>query len=211
MRNIFFILIFIFTSLFVYADQVVLQPDSTVGKDTLIFEGDPNTNYGSANFLGIGEQTENISFQTLIEFTELDGYIGNEVESSTLEFYNYYNSGLFTTIYVIRIASEWDESAVTWNDKPNWNNSVICYGQTVEENNWLSIDVTSIVETWINGSFTNYGFWLYILEPEVSGGQNVAWRSSDFSNENNRPKLTLNYHGSKIQSTSIGKIKALFD
>ena len=114
---------------------------------------------------------------TLIHFP-LDDYIGVELYSATLEVYVFYS---------------WDDGIVLDFGPP-----------TLDD--WLSIDVTTIVESWLDESFDNYGF--YMSTYDETGG--VWFRSREYSTSTLRPKLTFEYDFTPIQPVSVGKIKTLF-
>ena len=73
-----------------------------------------------------------------------------------------------------RIASDWDESTVTWDTRPTWlppgqwTDSVNVPGSTGQ---WMTWDVTVDVQSFVDGTATNYGW--SIMDEKYWGGANI--------------------------------------
>jgi len=78
----------------------------------------------------------------------------------------------------------------------------------VDDHVWYDIDVTDIVQSWIDGDMDHYGFYIR----NSVGDEKVAYIMSGdyFLDYSLAPKLTLVYTGSEVQSASWGEIKAGF-
>ena len=183
------------------AVQVNLNPTQDAG----IWAKYPGTNYGSSIDLWVGY--DDGWADSLVEF-DLSPYMGTIVESSYLELYVYYSWGTIPTdSWVDRVAGSWNESTVTWNNSPGYEGSLWFYIGTPTLGDWFRFEVTSIVETWIDSSFTNYGFY---FADETSSYAGYYFYSKEYSDSNYHPKLELNYHDVSVQPTSLGNIKAIF-
>jgi len=103
------------------------------------------------------------------------------------------------TVNVHRITSDWDEMTVTWGNfgssfDPSINGS-FATGTTNEV--WLTVDITSLVQSWLNGTNPNYG----LLLDQVA--MNYP-RAEYYSRENfYKPYLKLDYTMGGGGSTSI--------
>jgi hypothetical protein len=94
-----------------------------------------------------------------------------------------------------RIAKSWDEPGVTWNnfmpgpvDPPSFDPAPFASFSTAV-NGWHVIDVTALVQAWVNGSLPNYGI---LLEQGLT--PYTLYLSSEFaSNPAMRPKLDIFY------------------
>ncbi len=182
-----------------FSETEELQPE----KDAGIFEGAPVGQYGSMDFCWIGYDSGRCD--TLIHFP-LDDYIGVELYSATLEVYVFYSWGTIPSDnWMARVADDWVETIVCWQYSPGWDDGIVLDFGPPTLDDWLSIDVTTIVESWLDESFDNYGF--YMSTYDETGG--VWFRSREYSTSTLRPKLTFEYDFTPIQPVSVGKIKTL--
>ena len=87
---------------------------------------------------------------------------------------------------------------VNWNNQPSFAES---FGSVdiVANNSWryVSLNITSLVQGWVNGSYPNYGVML--RGPEVSGNDS-SWRSFYTRNGSTEPQLVITYAGSAAQT-----------
>ena len=181
------------------ATQVILNPIQDAG----IFEDFPDNPYGSYAYAFVGY--DNGWADTLMQF-DLTPYLGIVVESAYLELYVYSGWGTIPTdSWVDRVAGSWNESTVTWNNSPGYDGNVWFYIGTPTFGDWFRFEVTGIVETWIDGSFHNYGFY-FARDTSTFGG--YYFSTKEFTD--NHPRLEFNYHDVSVQPTSLGSIKSLF-
>jgi len=91
------------------------------------------------------------------------------------------------------ITSTWDENTVTWNNQPSTNNiNAIVLAQSIDEyQDYLNIDVTSIIQHKITNPSASYGFMLSIVNE--SPYRSMIFGSSDNPDQNLRPKLEITY------------------
>jgi hypothetical protein len=80
------------------------------------------------------------------------------LESATLFIYVSQPSG--QTVNVHRITDAWEELAVTWNNFGGAYNAGIEGSFVVDAIDWRTVDVTTLVAGWLNGSYANYGLLL---------------------------------------------------
>jgi len=115
---------------------------------------------------------------------------GATIESATLSLY--VATAGNETVNVHRITAPWAETGVTWN---NFGGA---YDMAVEGSfvtdaafEWRSVDVTALVQDWVDGIHSNYGMLL-----EQGPTQHSTYRSSEYSTVELRPMLEICYTGS---------------
>lgn len=117
---------------------------------------------------------------------------GSKVNSAWLELYgsgltNYTNSK--SLIQVKKITSPWSELTVTGKNKPSYGSDIITSLYVGRTEGWYKLDVTSLVQGWVNGS-PNYGLTIVPGDNQES----ATFKSSDYmDNPNLRPKLEVIY------------------
>lgn len=108
-------------------------------------------------------------------------------------------SGLHSTIsglnnsYLKKITSPWDENTLTWNNQPSVTtvNQAPLPSSTSPTQDYLNINVTSLVQDMITNPATNFGLMLQ-LDVE-SYYRCLLFASSDHPNESKHPKLEICY------------------
>ena len=136
-------------------------------KDTYIASNRPNDNFGLQNDMRIGFSLTGSSLgamRMLLQY-QVQEYIpkGAVINNATL---NIFLTGVtpagdssmgFKALY---LTSDWSEKSVTWNShQPQWG-SEIGIGNASSQLGWHQANVTQLVNEWVNGGRTNYGFTL---------------------------------------------------
>jgi hypothetical protein len=185
------------------ADQAWLSPPTD---DTFVVDYNPDDNYGSWEIMFIGYS--NGWMDSFVEF-DLTGYYGMVVDSAYLWLYVHNYSGTLppNDCWIVRITTDWDESTLKWNNFPGWTDQRYITGPSSVDDWWV-IDITDFATNWINGTYTNYGIALGTHDGVGNDWFTVRTKENTAFNY---PKLELNYHDSTIHSTSLGKIKSLFE
>ncbi len=190
-----------------FAAQLILQPDPTAGKDSMIYQNSPSSNWGTYQYLMVNFGTGR-TVRGLVEFTGLSGIPGGAtVTSATLELWARYNNSPNDDFGVYRITASWSESSVNWTNQPA-HYATAYDSKHVTGGGWYSWDLTTLVQEWVSGTYTNYGFKL--IRANEGGGSWPYFVSSDYATASNRPKLTVNYTMTAVASSSIGRVKALY-
>jgi hypothetical protein len=83
---------------------------------------------------------------------------GAAFESATFHFYATQYNG--QTVNVHRITAPWVETEVTWNNFGSAYDPSVASSFVSDRLGWNSVDVTSLVEGWLHGTYENYGFLL---------------------------------------------------
>jgi hypothetical protein len=191
-----------------FAQQtVVLQPGPSDGKDALLhgLYTMVNTNDGNDQQLPAVAWTFGGTPGTVRSALGFDlSFIpsGSVINSARLSLYSWDQSGGMgnhsslsgsNACWLQRITSAWAESTVTWNNQPSTTtaNEVALPASTSPTQNYLNIDVTSMVQDMINDPSAGYGMLLR-LQTE-SYYRRVNFCSSDHINSALRPKLEITF------------------
>jgi len=114
-----------------------------------------------------------------------------------------------TVIEVFRPQASWDVSYTTWNSKQkgvpwitpggDWiDKNGVSYGttpyakatHTFGSTDNVNLDVTSLLQDYVEGKFTNAGFFLKANEIDETY---LAFYGADWTNDFQRPKLVIEY------------------
>ncbi|MEW6536607.1 MAG: DNRLRE domain-containing protein [Candidatus Auribacterota bacterium] len=203
-RNVCFVVLSVFCTLlyithFADSAEVTLQIHTDAdGKDAWVDElRDPSYYQGGLddeirtsydNYLGGQERA-------LIQF-DLSALSATFVNDATLQLYLYINTntdGTDKTITANRITAAWVENNITWSGQPSYDNqyqssTIVADGYV---NNWISIDITDMVNFWLINPAQNYGV---MLEISQGTGINEKHFASSEQPENpwQHPQLVLN-------------------
>ena len=181
-------------------NTIVLQPDSTLGKDATLFELNPNNNIGNSN--------EFISFDWTFSGIEAKGYSLIQFDLSSLPqntniisaklslFHNpILNSSAGqagdNACYLKKVTSQWNENTVTWNTMPSTSNiNQVYLATSISPNqNYPNIDIINFVIDWYNNPQSNYGMMLEIINKSLYNSMKFC--SSDYVDSLLRPKLEI--------------------
>jgi hypothetical protein len=174
----------------------IIQPLPVEGKDTWVTTFRKDENYGSKEHLFIGRFYGDVE-RALFRFNVSDISDNAVIVSSDLQLYQYNTWGSLEnfTIGAHRITSSWLLHTVTWNSNVSFDSSSVNTCEVIPSaGTWLSWDITSLVQGWVNGTISNYGVLLKKVN-ESSGGTAIScWTSRYTGNQNLRPKLEINYY-----------------
>jgi hypothetical protein len=182
---------------------LVLQPDSSAGKDALISFFYPDTNFGNHKFMHpdcwtIGGNLDII--RALIQFDLSSIPNDATIDSAFISFY-YAWDPLFTFgtdhygdnyMLLQRIVEPWQENTATWNNQPkiDTRHTVWIDKFTYPQQDYTDIDVTLLVRD-IYASNKNYGFMLRMADEVPYKITLIA--SSDYPDASKHPKLVVYY------------------
>ncbi len=199
------------------ATTIVLQEGRngyTGVEDTYIERGHKDTNHGSDITLKLWSK-ENARVNTLIRFDLSPVPAGKAAYRAILHLYiNYYYSRFNHTAYIrpYRLLKPWRESEATWNQAaagapwglPGASYANVDYAPLYASSvpvgpgfkghpGWIEVDVTSIVNYWLQHPGENYGFLLRFFQPEDKSVL-ITMLSSNWSGTALRPKLEITYY-----------------
>ena len=172
---------------------ITLQPGSE-GKDSGVSSLFPTWNYGnSSTFFNAGNQIAIV--RAYIEF-DLSSVPDNaKVTDTDLMLYHGDTSGTTNfSVGAYKITESWEEGTITYSSQPSYfseaehSNSV-----TAGNTEWESWDIDALVQSWLDGTFTNNGVVLKATD-ESSLDTIAVFRPSDYSNASYRPKLVIDYY-----------------
>ena len=130
------------------------------------------------------------------------------VTEATLSIYPFrkYYEGNNGPKSVFRLTKDWSESSVKWNTPWSTNGGDFSTPALASSNNssynvWEDYDVTSAVKDMIENSGNNYGFIFKFDSMTPKKGVSI-W-SSESSQEDKRPKLTITYEGGDTQAPEV--------
>jgi hypothetical protein len=186
---------------------LILQPDSTSGKDAILhgLSSEVNVNRGNnpqfaASAWTFGGEPGNI--RSVIEFNLKQIPLRKAIESAKLSLYAWdstigiaqnYSAEGSNACWIERVISNWSESTVTWNNQPRtttYNRASIPLSTSATQN-YLDIDVTKITQDIINYPDSSFGFMLKLQNESYYRSMNFC--SSDHANAAFHPKLVIKF------------------
>lgn len=174
-----------------------------------------NTNYSTYNKIAMHAWTYSGSTmykRSAMKFVLNEIPVGSEIVSATLYFYsdptrtstsdgegNSQLSGS-NAFYIERIIQDWNEQTVTWNTQPtSITDGRILIPASFSTTENIQIDLTNMVQTWINTPSLNYGIKLF-LQTE-SHYRSRHYGSTEHTNSGIHPKLIIEYNIPSIEFT----------
>ncbi len=171
--------------------RVVITPEGGtpevvfINKDSTLFNGEPDTNYGTLQYCGASNADYWYNYSRGILEFDISA-LPETVTSATLQIHGL-PRGLLTPGEVVRgdvsihkVTSPWEEMAVTWNTMPSFNTtSMDIVIPDVER--WYEWDITSLYNEWKSGVSENYGI-LLINQMEGTPRTGIGLKSSDWEN-----------------------------
>jgi len=160
--------------------------------DTYINAGSPLSNYGNDNIFQV-RPDNGADLRGLIKF-DLSSIPANAtVTSATLYLYSQDNkTGQLTSLY--RVTSNWNENTATWSTwglpGGDFDSGSSYFTFIPDQNNcMLTMDITNLVQAWVNGTYSNYGLMLYSTGPNHI----IKYSSKEDGTASKQPKLNIVY------------------
>lgn len=181
-----------------YASTLTIQPDGTNGQDTWL-EYLSDTNHGNESGLTVTQagyiNGSNTSDFGLIKFPLLSiprGAVISDAKAVVTSNYGF-DIGEAPDIVLYRVTSNWDEASATGNNMPTVDTGDT-YKATVANppsTGEISFTVTKLVQDWVAGTVTNYGFRLGFVI--FSTPSQRVFDASESAATTARPKLVVTY------------------
>lgn len=175
---------------------------SSPSDDAFIRASSPDSNFGYLPDIEV-RPDNGANRRGLVRFDLSSIPQGISVTSATLYLYEK-DRKLDQVTFIYKVTTPWNENSVTWNYP--WlipggdfdNSHAYASFPPIQSNCMLTIDLTSLVQEWINGS-PNYGFLLYSTGPNhilrYSSKENIAIGE--------HPKLHVSYIMPTLLSDSV--------
>ena len=164
---------------------------NTIQTDTYVNDSSPTTCYGSSVELYVGNNPAQAREGISYVYKNLENLNGMTITSATLYFYvERYSEWTTKDIEIGRVTSSWNDSTTSWNTQPTASYSdgiVVELADT--DTGWQSVDVTTIVQYWLNQTYTNYGLSLRDDGSGGGGNEEMYFLSSD--NISNKPYILI--------------------
>jgi len=184
------------------AIEYVLQPspgynDGTddgsadAGKDVMIKQGQPNTNFGDGDqwkSIYTGEQASFGDNRSFVQFSPDN--LPEDIISATLRLRSYYGPGHNSNgvLEAFNVLEDWNEITVTWNTQPDYDPVAIASAAFQNEDGWVELDVTTLYRQWKSGA-PNCGIMLDTMSQ--SGYEPGHFYASDYGIPEHRPMLVV--------------------
>lgn len=188
----------------VSAAPLFIQPDETASKDVLVYQFYPTTNLNSMypTLLASGKTEIGHDFATLIQFDLSNGASIGIGEQATLNLYVRnpataigFGAGPSpaypATVNLYRITGTWNESDVTWQGIPTYDSTAGASALLQGINQYVSIDVTSLVQGWISDPGSNHGLILMQQDKVLDDEAQIVAAVYDSASATNRPYLQI--------------------
>lgn len=152
-------------------------------EDAHVLQSDPDNNYGSGESLYI-DNSNNSDIYIKADLGSIPS--GSIVESAVLTVY-VYNTFEYGNAWAYRVTEDWQENTITWNNKPADTGTK--FGEMLISSGYQTLDITNLVQDWVNGTYSNYGLVLKSYDAK-------AWlHSSEYSyNGESRLYITVTYN-----------------
>jgi len=160
--------------------------------DAGIVQGYPDLQFGGFDdmLVGVDESFDPPAKQpgvvrSLVRFdlSRLGGQTA--VDQATLRIY-LFNSwdipGTDMTVTAHRVPQSWSEQQIMWSNAPAPAEAYGSVDVTHSEWGWYEIDVTALVQAWVNGTYTNHGFIL-VGDEEGLGRRGFSTREWNYPPE----------------------------
>ncbi|GEM_PF-2790469 len=184
------------TATFMQNAPVILSLPAS--QDSYIDQQHPATNYGASHHLQVSSQCLYKNERSLAMFDITGIPAGASIQSASLNLYAITLPPSSRTYGVYQILGSWQEPSVTWNNQPSTPPVPIDTSTTPSSQRWMSWDVSASVQSFIDGSFHNYG-WLIRDEAENSHPSRATHFSSMEDNGHHplpqppNPRLDITY------------------
>lgn len=170
-----------------------LRSDFLAAADAFVNKSNLNFNYGSYQYVSVNSNSS-YCHRTFIKFDVSSIPAGSTIVSAILKLYTYppASGNPIGRIYDChRVLATWAEASITFNNQPTYFAAPTFSSNTIAPPGWMTWDVKSNVQDFVNGVLQNYG-WIIKDRSETSPGTTgLNFRSRDYSL--NQPVLEVDY------------------
>jgi len=184
------------TLIYANVENVILQPDSIVGKDAVIWDTLPNENFGDAWTVYVGYEPAGNILRAFLQFDLSNLPLTAVVIDADLGLF-YFSSlpSISSSIGVYQVTETWLEDFITWNNQPS-SSSVAEKIISIPADgtfDFIYWNIANLVKGWRDGSISNYGMLLRDTDESTIRARKYFY-SSDHYDANQRPKLVIDYY-----------------
>jgi hypothetical protein len=150
-------------------DAVTLHPIA----DVCVLQGYPTLNVGNTTDMWVGYDHCSVEAEiarSLVQFDTSSIPPGSSISAATLHIHllNSCDVGERThTVTAYNVDGSWSEMSVTWRNQPDSGTEYGSVRVPSRTWGWYTLDVTDLVQGWVNDTITNHG--LMLRGPESSG------------------------------------------
>jgi len=182
-------------------------------QDNRLREGSPDAVFNDVRYIDLGGRDGVGGYRDLVLFDLSEFDNAESIECADLSLFWYYPAGIERpedTIVEIYRPESWNPDYATWNSRDlntpwvhpggDWfdlNNvaqgstpyaTLTIKGSDVPDNNYHKLDVTELVKEYVSGEYENTGF---LVKARTESDNYIAFCSSEYASENQRPVLTV--------------------
>ncbi len=168
--------------------ELVLTPSNM---DSWIDQNNQSYNGGSDTTMSV-QNRNNQARRSLIYFDISSIPENATINSATLELYATAVPSSSQLLDIYRITQSWTENGVNWSNQPTYTTPIVQIDGGTSAG-WKIWNVKSIVESWHNGSYTNYGFLLKCNVENSNQTRLYQFATKENSTQSYRPILRINY------------------
>lgn len=184
------------TLIYANVENIILQPDSTVGKDAPIWDILSNQNFGDAWTVYVGYEPAGNILRAFLQFNLSNLPSTAVVIDADLGLY-YFSSlpSMPSSIGVHQVTETWLEDFITWNNQPS-SSSVAEIIMSIPADgtfDFIYWNIADLAKGWQDGSISNYGILLRDTDESTIRARKYFY-SSDHYDANQHPKLVVDYY-----------------
>ncbi|MCJ7827570.1 DNRLRE domain-containing protein, partial [Patescibacteria group bacterium] len=155
----FFFLLFFLGSNPVLADEATFEVTKDTFGNSSTYLNYRDRNYGYAGSVVVSNDP--IDRVGYFDFKNVELPAGSIIDHIYFRFY-VQNAGSTGGIKlnVGPVAGDWEESSLTWNNKPTINQTLALEAEIGTDEEWKEIEVTSIINKWQDGSLAKKGLFV---------------------------------------------------
>ena len=109
-----------------------------------------------------------------------------DVRIDSATFWIYAGDATAQTVRLHRVTADWDEATVTWNSFGGSYDAAVAGSFVADSVGWKSVDVTALVQAWLDVTYPNNGLLL-----EQGEGDFTRYASSEYGDAALRPQLEV--------------------
>lgn len=166
-----------------------LNPDF----DAYVHESNADTRFGDTDSLLLKtglDVAAGTEFRSFLHFDLSVLEAGAVLDTVTLRLFVSGGASASGGIAVHRVSQDFVENIITWNNRPEDTNPIVSASGTVVLSAYKEIDITSIVQGWVDGNYENKG--LLVLSVSADNIDQVYTSSEGAVGQ--QPELVIVFH-----------------